>query len=138
MYFDYHKSTPTHRANDAFLRQMLGGELKGGELPRLRPEMPEFPMVQNRSRVDCRGNALDTERDCADRERRENEDACDRDLCPTEIHAPALAMVYAPKQCWRKTFDPQTGLAHGSIFAELILPFEGCSKSNGMEGKPCK
>ena len=34
-----------------------------------------------------------------------------------------LAMVYAAEQIFRNINDPVTGLAHGTIFAELDLPF---------------
>ncbi|MBQ9784867.1 MAG: spore coat associated protein CotJA [Clostridia bacterium] len=44
--------------------------------------------------------------------------------CPTTLSAPALAMVYAPRQCWRNLFDPALGLSHGTIFKELVLPLE--------------
>jgi hypothetical protein len=50
---------------------------------------------------------------------------------------PSLAMVYAPKQCWQNLLDPAVGLAHGSIFADLILPFEGCGNRIG-ENNPHK
>ncbi len=138
MYSDYNKRAPTHRANDEFLRRMIGGELNGPELLRLHSEMLELPEERGGRRVDCRGNVLEPERSCPEKRARDGGDACDRESCPTEISAPALAMVYAPRQCWRKTFDPQTGLAHGSIFAELVLPFEGCPKYGRTEGKPCK
>ena len=54
--------------------------------------------------------------------------------CPTEIAAPALAMVYCPRQCWRKLLDPEEGLKHGTIFAELVLPFEAAPHKGGKEG----
>jgi len=138
MYSDDHRQTPTHRANDAFLRQMLGGDLKGGELSRLQTETVKRPEVWDDRRVDCRGNLLSGESAHPEKSMRESGEQRDRETCPTEISAPALAMVYSPKQCWRKLFDPQSGLEHGSLFAELILPFEGCPKYGRTEGKPCK
>jgi hypothetical protein len=42
-------------------------------------------------------------------------------------------MVYCPRQCWRKLFDPEDGLKHGTIFAELVLPFEGAPNKCGKE-----
>ncbi|MBR3894277.1 MAG: spore coat associated protein CotJA [Clostridia bacterium] len=138
MYSEYHRDTPTHRANDAFLRRMLGGDLKGAELYRLQTERHEHPTEARERRVDCRGNVVQEEAACGIKSARESSDGGECDRCPTEIPAPALAMVYAPRQCWRGLFDPQTGLAHGSLFAELILPFEGCPKYGRTEGKPCK
>lgn len=55
---------------------------------------------------DCRGNEMNS----AD----ENNE---HDGCP-------LAMVYAVKQQFRNINDPATGLARGTIFAELDLPFK--------------
>jgi hypothetical protein len=34
-----------------------------------------------------------------------------------------LAMVYAVSQQFRNVYDPATGLAKGTVFAELDLPF---------------
>ena len=44
--------------------------------------------------------------------------------CGGCANMPSLAMVYAPKQCWRKVFKPEDALMHGSQFAELVLPLE--------------
>lgn len=41
---------------------------------------------------------------------------------------PALAMVYSPEQEWRSLVEPcATALAEGTLFRELIKPFEGGS-----------
>ena len=37
---------------------------------------------------------------------------------------PSLAMVYAPVQCFRMTYDPAEALARGTLFRELDKPFE--------------
>lgn len=37
-----------------------------------------------------------------------------------------LAMVYAPYQTFRNIFKCQDALIHGTLFEELVLPFEGC------------
>ena len=137
MYFDDQKHASVNRANDEFLRRMIGGELKGEELLRLHSEVLDVPMEQGGRRVDCRGNVYGAEAALGERIQ-ERGTGCDCGDCPTEISAPALAMVYAPKQCWRGLLDPQTGLSHGSMFTELILPFEGCPKSGRMEVKACK
>ena len=50
---------------------------------------------------------------------------------------PALAMVYAPVQEWTNLMEsPESALAHGTLFQELFLPFEGsgsrrCPKNMG-------
>lgn len=36
----------------------------------------------------------------------------------------ALAMVYSPKQYWRKLYSPADALSRGTLFAELDLPLE--------------
>ena len=37
----------------------------------------------------------------------------------------SLAMVYAPKQCFRDLFDLSCALEHGTLFKELNLQFLG-------------
>lgn len=44
-----------------------------------------------------------------------------------------LAMAYVPWQRWRKVCDGATGLAQGTIFQELVLPFYG-DRNCGMRG----
>lgn len=138
MYSDDNKHMPEYRANDEFLRRMLGGELVGGELLRLPTEKLDRSEERYERRVDCRGNLVGADSTCGEKVTLERMEVCDRMDCPNEIHAPALAMVYSPKQCWRNLLDPRVGLEHGSIFAELILPFEGCPKKGRMEVKSCK
>jgi len=55
---------------------------------------------------DCRGNELNSPAENGNLEG-----------CP-------LAMVYAVKQQFRNINEPSTGLARGTIFAELDLPFK--------------
>ena len=43
---------------------------------------------------------------------------CGHEGCP-------LAMVYGVDQQFRNINDPSVGLAHGTIFADLDLPFKG-------------
>lgn len=40
---------------------------------------------------------------------------------------PSLAMVYAPVQEWRCLLTPSEALREGSLFRELIKPFQGRS-----------
>ena len=42
-----------------------------------------------------------------------------------------LAMVYAPLQKFDKTYDCERALKMGSLFSELVLPFEGRSITKG-------
>ena len=55
---------------------------------------------------DCRGNDIDS-----------SDVNGSHEDCP-------LAMVYAVKQQFRNINEPSVGLAHGTIFAELDLPFK--------------
>lgn len=42
-------------------------------------------------------------------------------FCETE----ALAMAYVPWQKWQNIYDAEKGLACGTIFQDLYLPFRG-------------
>ena len=115
---------------------MLGGELTGDGFPvmnltagvqspntasnteRAAPSI--VPQLQNNSRVRCDGTTRES-------------DNTDDYTCPTTLHAPSLAMVYSPKQCWRNLFDPTTGLSRGTIFAELSMPLEVVSHNGCKE-----
>lgn len=114
MYSENNRRSASRRADDDFLRRMLGGELTGDGFPVMNsdPTPSEAdrptPQLQNNSRVRCDGTPL--------------KDTGANVGCPTTLHAPAIAMVYSPMQCWRNLFDPATGLAHGTIFQELVLP----------------
>ena len=41
------------------------------------------------------------------------------------LHSYPLAMVYSPIQEWKNLYDNELGLARGTIFKELELPFRG-------------
>lgn len=45
-----------------------------------------------------------------------------------------LAMAYVPMQKWRNVLDGCNGLAKGTIFEELVLPYYGDRNSCGMRG----
>lgn len=45
-----------------------------------------------------------------------------------------LGMTYVPFQKWENVVDAATGLAHGSIFMDLVLPFYGDKNCYGMRG----
>lgn len=141
MYSEIDRRASAQRANDEFLRRMLGGELCGGAREAMNQGVmeesarPTLPPVNNGTACDGseRGHG-----GCGRAESDGHEGGCGRGGCngggngdgtdrgcPKHVHAPALAMVYAPRQCWQNVLDPMSGLAHGSIFAELVLPFEG-------------
>jgi len=61
--------------------------------------------------------------------RRESESpsACEPRVCPD---MPSLAMVYAPRQEWGCLMEtPARALSEGTLFLELVKPFEGSCKS---------
>ena len=114
MYLENGRRSAARRSNDEFLRRMVGGELTANELPVINRPSPMPPNMEGGS---C--NSGDTN---------------EAGECPSLLDAPSLAMVYAPRQCWRSLLDPDSALANGSLFAELVMPFEGCGKTRGMEG----
>lgn len=155
MYSENNRRASGMRANDEFLRRMLGGDLTGGELPVMNMEAVErseefgrkaderqklqmrdngrlrFSDEGNGSigggRPSCDGSVDNTVSDC--------KPLCGaQEECSPYLHAPSLAMVYSPRQCWRNLLDPQSALDHGTLFAELVLPFEGGSRRMGTEG----
>ena len=40
-------------------------------------------------------------------------------------HEKSLAMAYVPWQKWQNVMDGCSALKHGTIFEDLVLPFEG-------------
>ena len=115
MYSENNRRSTSRRANDEFLRKMLGGELTGDGFPvvNLSNAPAKSPDTRTGSnRISCDGTPRPTPNGTTDKS------------CPNNIPAPSIAMVYAPKQCWRNLMDPAQGLSKGSIFSELILPLE--------------
>ena len=132
MYFENNRRAAESRSDADFLRRMLGGELNRNGCDR----------SCNRTPIDSRradmGNCCEWRPQSRQEAPVQPESGCGCQRpcdtsCPTEIHAPALAMVYCPRQCWRKLFDPEDALKHGSLFAELVLPFEGAPNKCGKE-----
>ena len=128
MYIESNRRAAESRADADFLRRMLGGELN---------TMPNNGMRNNTNAGRCCEWRPQARQELS--EHPENGCGCNSSpcntSCPTEIPAPSLAMVYCPRQCWRSLFSPEDGLKHGSIFAELVLPFEG-RQIGGKEGCP--
>ena len=58
-------------------------------------------------------------------------DPCGGGTC---IDSLPLAMVYSPMQQWRDLFDPETALAHGTLFKELVFPWY----PTGCKGRDCR
>ncbi len=127
----YSERKPCHaqsRMNDEFLRRMLGGEMMG-KCPAPSPCTSPTPSPVPKNGVDCRGNR-----------RRSDEGTvggCGYG-CPTEIPAPALAMVYSPRQCWQNAYSPEVALAKGTLFADLWKPWEAGCRSCELEVRPRK
>ena len=149
MYFENNRRAPQNRADADFLRRMLGGELNGNGCDRCedrsnnRSSDRSCDRSCNRSHVEnrraigecCEWGAQARQEDVPMRP--DGGCGCQKPCntsCPTEIPAPALAMVYSPRQCWRKLLDPAEGLKQGTIFAELVLPFEAVPQKGTKEG----
>ena len=143
MYFENNRRAAQSRADADFLRRMLGGELNGNGCGCNRSDDRTRERSCNRTSVEARrgmGECCEWTPQARQEEvpvRPEGGCGCQKPCntsCPTEIHAPALAMVYSPRQCWRKLLDPAEGLKQGTIFAELVLPFEAIPHKGGKEG----
>lgn len=113
MHSENSKNAVLRRANDEFLRQLLGGEpmrAEGGS---------------QHCPVAC-ANESGT-RPCRRREERPGPSCSQGDAhhaCPKTIAAPALAMVYSPLQCFEGLLEPAQALRAGTQFAALVLPLE--------------
>ncbi|MBQ7335806.1 MAG: spore coat associated protein CotJA [Clostridia bacterium] len=135
MYSENNRRSTVRRADDEFLRRMMGGELTGDAIPFVKintasPRMSEIPQRNEPVRISCRGT-VNTPNNGAHDSGHEGHHSD----CPTSLDAPSLAMVYSPKQCWRNLLDPVSGLKQGTIFAELVLPLEVESHQRGTEVK---
>ena len=120
MYSENNKNIGVQRANNEFLRRMLGGELCGGSVPTFSeepPALPEYPV-----RPPCNGDGSDS---------MSGHDGTCGSVYGSAHSAPSLAMVYSPIQCWRRLLDPTEALKQGTQFSELVLPFEGYRKGKG-------
>lgn len=97
-------------SHDEFLRRMLGGELPGRSLPTMnRPE--PTPVDQPETEAE---NGQGTGSGCC--------------------RYPSLAMVYAPEQKWKDLLSLDDALDEGTLFRELVKPFEGRSVYHGNRG----
>jgi hypothetical protein len=61
-------------------------------------------------------------------------DRCDEAYVDDCLEKLPLAMAYVPFQKWKNVTDAATGLAHGTIFQDLVLPFYGDKNCFGMRG----
>ena len=129
MYLESNRRSSARRADDDFLRRMMGGDLSGNGYPVVKAvaspslfeSVSDLPQRDLRARVSCNGNT--------------QTDNGNNLACPTTVHAPSLAMVYSPVQCWRNLYDPVSGLSRGTIFAELDLPLEAVENNASKEVK---
>ena len=115
MYSESDRRAPARRANDEFLRRMLGGELTGGAVPTMNQPVPELPTYPQRP--PCDGG--------------EESRPMPAPPCAMTPGMPSLAMVYSPVQCWREVLEPADALRAGSQFTELLLPFVGKGTKEG-------
>jgi hypothetical protein len=125
MYSENNRRSANRRADNEFLRRMAGGDLIGNGYPVVN--MNEISN-QSHTPVHASSPAASCNEMC-----RGDRPSLD---CPTTLSAPALAMVYCPKQCFRKLLSPQEGLKSGTIFSELVFPLEAASKNRYKEVNP--
>ena len=144
MYTENTRHTSLDRANDDFLRRMLGGELTGGERAVMTKmeEALQKPLHSGCAMGDGCMERREAEHNAVEqRPRAEEGPSCnegDENGCPKYLYASSLAMVYAPYQCWQNLLDPESALEQGSQFADLILPFEAggrCMRTGGGKGR---
>jgi len=133
MYSDANRRSSMRRSNDEFLRRMIGGEQVSAErtvmsstapMP-FKPIAPSVPNLRPNHKTACDGTPRGEANDMGN---------VGGESCPLYVKTPSLAMVYAPRQCWQNLFDPQTALANGTLFADLVLPFEAGRKFGETEG----
>ncbi|MDD6207257.1 MAG: spore coat associated protein CotJA [Clostridiales bacterium] len=66
--------------------------------------------------------------------RMQNPNGCERMDCPGNCESQRnpfpIGMCYVPMQKWGNLFEADEGLAHGTIFRDLALPFTcaGCTR----------
>ena len=130
MLFDNEKEDSRRRSGDEFLRRMRCEEFLSRQS--IKGDIPTFgrsdiPRRDERPRTSCNGDDSNERGTSFTHETQRS--GCDM---------PSLAMVYSPYQSWQSLLSPKDGLAHGSIFAELIKPFEAGNRSRGTEGGCCK
>lgn len=51
---------------------------------------------------------------------------------PIDEACPQLARAYVPIQPWGPVFEPERGLAKGTIFPPLVRPYEPMPKKKGV------
>ena len=120
MYFENEKHYARQRSNAEFLRRMRSDDFVGFSEKRDVPTLArtDLPGKNERPRVSCDGTPQANS------------------PTPTCHNMPSLAMVYSPIQPWKEVLSPEDGLAHGTIFVDLIKPFEAGERGKGctMEG----
>ncbi len=139
MYSETNRRASVRRSNDEFLRRMIGGEL--GEIdPRLEKSAEMPTGATGGSRISCDGTPRGEfehhhsgEQNHSGERHHSGEQNHSGETCPLYSKTPSLAMVYAPYQCWQKLLTPEAALSHGTLFEDLMLPFEGGQKYKGTE-----
>lgn len=103
MYMDDDTLTPRDRISDDMLRRMLNGS--GARLSET-PAPERTPPCSNEGNSCIAGNTWG-------------------------LKNHPLASVFAPLQEFRNVYDRDTAMKHGTIFAELNLPFMGATVNRG-------
>ena len=153
MYSENSRNAAVRRANDEFLRKLISGELQNDTshqhseqratgcgatrnnfAPNVRSGEGSYCNLPQRKGCGCgalRGTAQQNTPSCNENDSAYTDGCMD---CPAHVHAPALAMVYSPKQCWQNLLDPNRALVEGTLFADLVLPLDQSKNTNESEG----
>ena len=100
----------------------------------MRPDAVSDDFIRQLLENEQDGDCHDKHHDCDDV--RKSSCGCNEDAHRSwGLHGYPLAMVYSPVQEWRSLYDNELGLARGTIFKELELPFRGMWND---EGGSCK
>lgn len=122
MYSENEKQYSRRRSGDEFLRRMRNEEFlsrlsSGSDIPTF--SRSDIPRVDQTPRTGCDGT---TRNENGGMSEQTNRYGCSM---------PSLAMVYSPIQKWQKMLSPEEALSKGSMFVELIKPFEGDNTDGG-------
>ena len=144
MYSENQRHCSARRANDEFLRRMLGGEMSYGNANQAarRDDSPthEKNGCGCNRRSFCARSEGTVGSSCPLTGRHSSPPCNEGDTAntgkhPACIHAPSLAMVYSPMQSFQGIYEPAVALRQGTLFAELDLPFEGCGRKEACARK---
>ena len=75
----------------------------------------------NNGKGQCENNCLTNKSNCLSCKNMQYMQNCQ---CLNDL---PLAIAYVPWQKWKNVMCAKDGIEHGTIFADLVLPFHGCN-----------